>query len=328
MTTPNYQNLVSTRRSQWYYIDGIEEVALQQRVGREASGRYGFYSNRLSEGVGALLPYGDGFGATVVGANSDATSELVRFALAGDYDRDSLEGAIRTFFTQTAQCQVSPEPPTYEVDYLVEPGSPESGPVAFKLELLQPGSFDRLHGRDVQYVPRSLATTTTSAGLGYVELKPGRVFTFQLPSTTEKELGRTIRFLGATDLQQANDLTVLTRQVGIQTEYDFSAHRRTVDDLLLKATRPMGWTARAPHRADMLDPYAVWRQLRFKRFKAELRDTILEQLNAVLAIVGADMGFEGTIRLDGVFTISDLDAAEADLRDGRRTLTELVNLEG
>ncbi|MEY2569026.1 MAG: hypothetical protein QOE35_3555 [Actinomycetota bacterium] len=319
--------LVSTRKSRWYYVDGIDDVRLQAQLRSGPTGD-GYYEHMLIEDSSHVLPFGrgldEGFRAEVTGTDSTRAEILICDSLPTQFDRTHLADAVREFMQHTAQLIVGYESAIYEIDYLVDPADPKAPPVAFRFEPLQVGSVDRVRRRIVQYVPASMAEKVRRNGLGYVELERDRVVRFDLPKDIESDVRRSVRFLASASEQHRAEFALVEQSMRQRTDYDASEHHRMSGELLLEATRPIGWNARGLYRDHVLDPYSVWRQLQFKRFKIRLRDSILARLNEALIAVGGHLGFEAQVELLDVPTHADVDAAEADLRDGRRPLTDLI----
>jgi hypothetical protein len=323
----NPDDLVSTRKSRWYYIDGIDDARLQAQLRSGPTGD-GYYEHMLIEDASHLLPFGrgldDGFRAEVTGTDAKRAESLVCDSLPTQYDRTYLADALREFMQRTAQLIVGYESAIYEIDYLVDPANPTAPPVAFRFEPLQVGSVEHVGRRILQYVPVSMAEKVRRNGLGYVELERERVVRFDLPKDIERDARRSVRFLASASEQHRAEFALVEQSMRERTDYDASEHHRMSGELLLEATRPIGWNARGLYSDHVLDPYSVWRQLQFKRFKIRLRDSILTRLNEALIVVGGRVGFEAQVELLDVPTLADIDAAEADLRDGRRPLADLI----
>ena len=108
------------------------------------------------------------------------------------------------------------------------------------------------------------------------------------------------------------------------TPYSFSRHQQERGELFATVTEPIGWNVRGLFTDNRLEPYNVWRELRFLEFKIRLRDLIIDRLNQALRQVGGRLGFEATIELSGLPTLAEVEEAKDDLRTGRRGLSELA----
>jgi hypothetical protein len=109
------------------------------------------------------------------------------------------------------------------------------------------------------------------------------------------------------------------------TPYNFSAHLREKGTLFAEVTQPIGWNVRGLFKADQLEPFSIWRQIRFLEFKVMVRDRIIEQLNTAIGQVGERMGFSASIEVTGVPTLEDVQSAKDDFRNGRRGLSDLAS---
>ena len=132
-----------------------------------------------------------------------------------------------------------------------------------------------------------------------------------------------VTFLRCANLQQGADAALVEQSMREATPYDFSAHQREKGELFASVTAPVGWNVRDLFKEDHLEPYNVWRQLRFLEFKVRVRDRVMMQLNTTVRDVGEQLGFEATIELSGLPTIADVEAAKDALRTGRRGLGDL-----
>jgi hypothetical protein len=108
------------------------------------------------------------------------------------------------------------------------------------------------------------------------------------------------------------------------TPYNFSRHQQEQGELFATVTEPIGWNIRRLFKDNHLEPYDVWRDLRFLEFKIRFRDLIINRLNQALRQVGERLGFEATVELSGLRTLAEVEEAKDDLRTGRRGLNDLA----
>lgn len=320
------QEVFSTRRSRFYYRDGTDDPVLLAHLQKTDDLHDGYYEGMLSDDVGHLLPFGrgldEGFTVEIAGSEDPSHRELIAAALPSQYGRSALEDALREFLQLVAMHLVGYGASSFEVEY--RRLSPTDAPFCFQLHPLYPGSLGRQWGRTVQYVPTEVAEKTTRHGLGYIVLDPAHIVTIELPKALGREVRRTVRFLIAASKQQRAELQLLQTGYDNSGHYDLVAHHELTGELVLRATRGIGWNARGLHRENVLDPYALWRNLRFARFKVQLRDVILEQLNDLLVEVGERIGFRAQVELHGVSNLADIDAALAAISVGDASLTDLL----
>jgi hypothetical protein len=317
--------LVSSQTSQTYYADGVEPW-LRRRL-RAACNESTFYTAMLREDVRVVpsrLGAEDAGAITVDSPTPDRSTELIVEGLGSDPGRHSLEGAVRGFLNSLAQLIVVCGPVTYEIVYLRPAADPAGRPVGFRLAPIPSGSLGRRFRQPIQYVPRDRAQHVTLRGQGYVKLTAENLVTFHLDRRTERALHRTIHFLEVAGALQGRELELAKRSLAASTGYDFVGHRQAVGELIATSTSPVGWNVRDLYKDDRLEPYLVWRWLRFLEFQAVVRESLLVQTNRILEHVGARVGFQGSIEIAGLPSPSDVQRARQDLETGRRSLDELA----
>ncbi len=93
---------------------------------------------------------------------------------------------------------------------------------------------------------------------------------------------------------------------------------------LVEAVKPIGWNARGSFNDCVLSYYWIHLSLTFEKFKIQLRDAMLTTLNSGLQRVGGKMGLNAQIRIDGLPTLADVDAANQHLDSGTMPFTEVM----
>ena len=316
--------LVSTRRSKSFYP--VDNPELQRRMA-EAIPR-GFYIHLLQQDLEHVVPYtmgrDDGPRARVVSDDAQRATTLINNALSDRRGHAWLDDSVRTFINKTAQNLVLSGPVTYEIDYLFAADSELSGPPAeFSLDMIQPGTFAYRGHQPIQHVLSTLGTQIDDNGLTFVELDPERLVTFTLDTELERAARGAVAFLRGADEEKAVEFQLAERSMRMTTPYLFSEHMKEKAELFALATEPIGWNTRELFKQNHLEPYDLWRSLRFLEFKVRVRDRILKQLNDTIRMVGLKMNFAASLALDGVASISDVEAAKADLASGRRGIGDL-----
>ena len=321
---PADDGLEHTRRSRTFYP--VHDPDLAARM--HAVSFEGYYTYLLHQDLDLVIPYdlgrSDGPSARVVGPDSDRARPLIEYAMSDRDHTRSLTDGLRHLVNSTAQYLVIAGPVTYEIDYLHPSGSPPDPPSSFRLELVAPGTMAEHRGRPIQYVPAAFGGPRDRTGLHYVELDPATVVTFSLEPDLEVPVRKMVEFLKAANRQQGAEATLLEQSMTDPSPYNFSEHQRERSELFARATQPVGWNVRGLFKDRHLEPYDVWRQLRFLEFKIRLRNSIMDRLNASITEVGQRIGFEATIELSGLPTLRDVENAKEDLRRGRRGLGELA----
>jgi hypothetical protein len=290
----------------------------------------GYYTFLLHQDLDFVMPYelrrGSDPKARVVGPDADRAAPLIERALSGREWTSSFYDTLRRFVSAAAQHLVLAGPIAYEIDYLypVEPADPSTGPSAFRLEPIAPGTFAH-HGKTpIQYVPAAVGDPKDKTGLTYVELDPETLITIRFDRSTEASVRKMVDFLRAASRQQASQGALMEQSMRGTTPYNFSAHQREQGELFATVTEPVGWNVRGLFTDNRLEPYNVWRGIRFLEFKIRLRDLIIDRLNQAIHQAGGRLGFEATIELSGLPTLVVVQEAKDDLRSGRRGLAELA----
>jgi hypothetical protein len=288
----------------------------------------GYYTYLLYQDLDFVIPYDldrvDGPSARVVGPDADRARPLIEDAVS---DRDgigSLSDALRHFVSSTAQYLVLAGPVTYEIAYLRPAGTPPDRPTSFRLELVAPGTLAEHGGRPIQYVPAAFGGPQDETGLHYVDLDSATLVTFRLDPDLEEPVRKMVTFLRAANLQQGAEGGLMEQSITGASPYSFPQHQLKRSELFAKVTQPVGWNVRGLFKDGHLEAYDVWRQLRFLEFKVRVRDSIMKRLDATIAEVGTRLGFDASIELTGVPTLSEVESAKEDLRSGRIGLSDLA----
>jgi hypothetical protein len=317
--------LIGTRRSKSFYP--VDSPQLQDRMARAIP--RGYYTHLLEQDLDHVVPYtmgrGDGPTAVAVGDDTEHRAALlISNALSARQSHAWLDDSIRTFINRTAQILVLYGPATYEIDYLSRPDAEsDQPPEAFGLDLIPLGTLAHRGKQPIQYVLPTLGTLKDKSGLTYVELDPTTLVTFNLAPESDRDVRKVVSFLTLANTEQEGTYALATQAMRGPSPYRFSEHLKEKADLFARATEPIGWNVRELFTTNHLEPYDLWRSLRFLEFKVRLREAILAQLNQALDVIGKTMGFAVTIELRGLASLADVEAAQLDLASGRRGIGEL-----
>jgi hypothetical protein len=104
---------------------------------------------------------------------------------------------------------------------------------------------------------------------------------------------------------------------------DTLKYLKTQELAVLAVTKHAGWNSRGTSSGKITGYYWFRRWLRFEKLKIDLRNSLLECLNNGLKHVGSKLGFSNQIVVSGLPTLSDVTAAETDLRIGSRIVGEI-----
>lgn len=99
---------------------------------------------------------------------------------------------------------------------------------------------------------------------------------------------------------------------------------RTKSLAVLAVTKRTGWNARGGSSGEISGYYWFKRWLRFQKLKIQLRESLVDCLNAGLSRVGAKLGFSSRIVTSGLPTLADVASADDQLRDGSNVLGEIM----
>ena len=238
----------------------------------------------------------------------------------GDYTR-GLADAVCGFVRECAKAILSFEEAFYEIVYL---SNEESGPaVGFELEFVQPHTVVRKRRTFFQAIPIDVAR---ERGIpDRIELPPDRLVAFCLPGCVQGRLKPMLESLGMLSLPPPMELMFEDMTRGTpRASYDFTMHEHSRKRAIARITKSVGWDARSDLGEEALEFYLLYRWLTFKRFKIELRDGILDTLNAALKKAGKQLGFSAQLRIQGLPTLADVDAARVQLENGAQPFGKIV----
>jgi hypothetical protein len=278
------------------------------------------YPRMLLEDVGrTIVPHS---GARVGFHPADETAE--RIVAEGislrDYRKD-LGWTAHMFFDRCAQRTMAYGEDVYAIVYLSEK---EGGkPIEFDLMPLPAETVKRKRGMLSQYVPRSQRRDPNRRE--YIELPAEQTIVFNLPEHLRAIVARTLKGLASVGGFGMPDWAMeelgYTRK---RVPFDASVHTRSHRLAVADACKDLGWNARSLDNEGMLKFYVLYRELRFERFKARLRDHLLDILNKGLTGIGTEVGFSGRLTLEGVPTLSEVEAAESELAAGSQSFKDLM----
>lgn len=269
------------------------------------------------------LPYGngadDGFTVEVTSTNALAPELILNALPVHAYRHWRLTDALRDY-VQTALWHLVLGDFVMETAFYHAPEDEAAKPVAFQLDVLRPELIARRFGRRSYWTP-----ITSDDGTAWTKerLNPNDLVVVSLPRQLRRDLERALPAIRATD----QDIRVMEKftygKFANDSGFDFKTYQRRTHDVVLRATRSIGWAGRGLLTEGFLDPMKVWRAIQFARFQIRLRNASLQGLQTAIDRAGETLGFEATIRLSGVLTDADLDQLEQDLRAGSRPIAEM-----
>lgn len=315
-------NLDSSRQSIFYYSDlvGQNDEVLRRRP--DYSRRL-YPSMLIEDVVHHLIPYSShtpSFQVTFEPADVKAEKLITKALNREDYYTD-LAAATRHFFVACARTVLAYEEATYELVFFSHPQG--KSVVEFQLAFIQPLTVMRRQGQLVQYIPAELALARKSAQ--YIPLTPDRIITFPLPASVQKSYRAMIEELAFLSDHMIPEFAFQAEdEDSRRTPFDFTAHVHLERQALAEAGKLIGWNARGLFQEETLEFYNLHRALIFEQFKIELRTILLEKVNEALTLAGQKMGFSGQLRMSGLPTLQEVEAAQAHLSAGDQPFQEIL----
>lgn len=309
-----------------YGLDALtEDEATALRIGNPHGD---FYTSMLIEDVSLWVapvsPRRGGRAKVVLEPSNRNAEQLLTQALARDseYHRQGLSESVYGFLRSCTQTLIGYSAAPFEIVHLSPPDGEQV--VGFELFSIFPPTLRERDGELVQYVPQRLAADGRLPP--EIKLDAERLAVFSLPDPVREILSESIYALNAIGRSRSMDLAVQSFEAGSQRlSYDLQSHQYAEHLALAEATKRVGWDARGLFRQRQSEFHVVHRQLTFFRFVAQVRDSILGQLNDVLDKVSQVLAPIGHVRLEGLPTVGDADEAIRHLRAGNRRFKELLD---
>ena len=271
------------------------------------------------------LPYGrgsdEGFRLDIH-PSDEKVLDLVRDALpALNYRHGRIDESFRDY-TQIALPALAQGDLYLEIEYFRDPGDQAGRPVAFRIDLLRSELVAKRYGK-YRYLVPSQSEVEENKRWSSEPLDPKFLVVVSLPRRLRRELDRTLRVIRAA----GQDLSVLldfTNGVhGNNSGFNFSTYQRRSHDIVLRASKSIGWAGRGTYTEDLLDPEKAWRAIQFARIVVRLREIAMQGLQEAIDRAGVEIGFTAELTLSKVVTLDHLDRLEGDLEAGTRPIGEI-----
>lgn len=280
-----------------------------------------FYGSMLEQDMDDLFPHDfnriERFTAKIDA--SESAERIILNALPSVYGfADNLEDGLRrlaeecTYVLLRGACYL-------EVEYFHP--SDSAKPTAFMLHVVGADEITRTRGRTIRYVADS-QSEHVRRGRHYVELERGSLVEIRLPAPQRKSLDRATRALRRAGRQHGRMYKLVTRDKPV-LGFSVTEYQVILDNYVRRSTRALGWDGRQSLTGHNLEPYRVWREISFARYKIVVRDSILAALSHSIRNAGAQIGFEASLVVDGLLDDADLDRATDDLLTGARSLYDI-----
>lgn len=292
----------TTQVAQWVSEGHNDKVSA--RLQRPIRYWHSFYTSRLLQEAGNVLPYRDG--VIVLRGGDSRVERMIADGIGADRGRGrGVTAAVREFACLCAPLVIAFDRCAYEIVFArtTEQGAPSS------FRLVHVGNYASALGRHWQFVPPSNEGT---AGR-WVRLDPSQLVVFDMGPAVRR---RTRRMMNGLATAGEHHMRLPALATG-ELPYDFAAHRRLEDVAVSRLSRHIGWNALMNSSEYQREPYQVFRALRWYEFKANLRDMIIRQLNDALRRAGEACGFSAQLHCRGLYGAKEINAARQQLEDGR-----------
>jgi hypothetical protein len=289
-----------------------------------------FYPSMLVEDIhSGIMPWKE-YTVTadaMIKPHSEVVEPLVIAALISELRTpQNLYSTIRDFVDEAAHVMASVGEVYYEIVYFTE--GEKNNPVAFEFHLLPTGVVKEKREVYRQYIPQKVVNDL-SLKRGYVDIPKDLIINIRMPKNTIKSsqfrrLLKNLKQLSTTSMPPDFAISEIV-QPSAQNIFSLDYFRKVHDLTIAKETMRIGWFARSLLDERVLQFYSILRFLRFHKFKAMLRETIICAINDALTKVGKKMGFVAEIEISGLLSSGEIVAIEDELMHGKIEFTAVYN---
>jgi hypothetical protein len=246
--------------------------------------------------------------------------EIIEDALSPDRYHHDFAGVICDFIADCAVHLLIYETVTYEIVYLSDPKNGKT--VGFELVKINPFTLVHKGNSLWQFLPDEHSKKLRERHC--IELQPDRALTFRLPVAIQEKLDQIMESMRILSLTSP-DFFMKELAAGVRkTPYDVTAHYHLRNVALAKITKGFGWNARNSFEKEASEYYLIYRYLKFEKFRIELRNMILDTLNAGLELAGKQLSFNNKILVNGLPTLDDVQSAYDHLAKGDIPFAEVL----
>lgn len=314
--------LMPRRRHRNFELSGQRNTVLVPQYDRGPFDE--LYPHMLIEDVGLrIMPLGRRWTERDFSVELQPASERFQELLSEALEsggREGLTDAVCEFVRQTAQVVMHHGRAIYECVYLRDDGGDIA---ALQFDYVPPDSVTIDGETYVQRVPAEIAAQWD---VQPQTRGPARDLMFFDSPLNARALHRTLMSLAEVGRPRLPDF--VQRQISGEDNIGYSS----TDEIrftklgLAEASRDIGWDMRAAFSGDdnFLEYYVHVRRLRFERFLIRFRERLIGQLNSYLVGIGEVVGETGQLRLRGLPTEADVEAAEASLAQGNQSFKDLL----
>ena len=246
--------------------------------------------------------------------------KIIEAATSPDKYHHELASVICDFIADCTVNLLIYETVTYEIVYLSEPKNGEM--VGFELVQINPFTLVQRGNSLLQFLPDQHVKQLRKRSC--IELKPERILTFKLPVKIQGEMDQIMESMRILSLTSP-DFFMKELAAGFRkTPYDVTKHNHLRNVSLAKITKDFGWDARNSFEKEASEYYLIYRYLKFEQFRIELRNGILDTLNAGLKLVGKQLGFKTKILVNGLPTLDNVQTVFNHLTKGDIPFGEIL----
>jgi hypothetical protein len=317
------KNLQRDQQTEWFFPD--ESDAVRRNLSGESAELF-----MLADDVhNGILPIGHSHEEkwqVVIQAGSVQVEEIVACALDWEQHGYGLRDSLRKFISECARDIIRNGECVYE---LVKWKDPSSGEIElFEFMSVLPATLKYHRGHWQQHLPIHIAETRKKPQV--IRIDKQRLIFFGLPTSAGAKLQyenmvRNLYSLGRNSISkigmQALDPSTPNSE---RVPFDQTLNSLTRMKAAAEVTRHLGYNYRMRLHDQCGEYYFFMRELRFHRFKIEMRGAILARLNEALLTVETTAGPLGQIIIEGLPTIQDVDAAETCMREGTRSISDIM----
>jgi hypothetical protein len=310
-------DVIDDQRTRWFQAYEVVDENADMRAWRLADqgGEVHMFADDVQMGI---MPYSMTEAMRIdLQPADDKAHELVAQALGRErgfgygYQYHRFEQAVPDFVRECSQTIIRSGQAQYEL--VTERNRDTKEPLGFRFQWVTPHTIRRRRGRWVQDIGTKGADEMRCDR--YVPIDITRIVTLPVipPLTPRKllSLNRTLAGVG-TQLMPFFGLNSPERPPG----FDFGEFQLTRSRASAAATAPVGWNGRGRIGDQVTDYYYLYRELRFQRFLVELRASIIDRVNHVLAKLLPRFGCRGSIVLSGFPGVHEIETIAGNLERG------------
>jgi len=231
-----------------------------------------------------------------------------------------LSDSLEDFVHDCAHTVMLYEKAIYEIVYWSDPETDRA--VEFQLRLITSGSVKWMNGKPFQHLPQSVARRCDVESP--IELNSADLLIVVPPQYVRDSFSQMLETIARADAMKRIMSALHQSETSPRATLNPSELRHSEFLTVARATREIGWNARGLIEEYFDTFYLVERQIRFEKFRAQLRASILSALNEGLACAGRRIGFSGQITLEGISSFADIEQIETKFFSGEVSAQEVI----